>query len=89
MELSGEGSWGSGKGAAPQGGGHGTGCPGLRAQTRLPEFKKHLVTAVRHRVWILLWSQGLHSVASLGPFQLGISYHYDSDHNEGKDSLHP
>ena len=33
MELcQGRGSWGLGTGAAPQGGGHGTGCPGQWAQ---------------------------------------------------------
>ena len=33
MELcQGRGSWGPGKGSAPEGGGHGTGCPGQWAQ---------------------------------------------------------
>lgn len=33
MELcQGRGSWGSGKGPVPQGGGHGTGCPGQWAR---------------------------------------------------------
>jgi len=56
------GSWGLGTGAAPQGGGHGTGCPGLWARPPVPEFKECLDSALRHRVWILggpVWSQEL------------------------------
>jgi len=53
MELcQGRGSWGSGTGAAPEGSGHGMGCPGLWAQPRGPEFKESLDTALRHKVWI-------------------------------------
>jgi len=50
----------------PQGSGHGP---------ELPEFKKHLDSALRHRVCILggpLWSQELDSTFLVGPFQLGI-----------------
>jgi len=54
MELcQGRGSWGLGTGAAPQGGGHGTGCPGQWARPRVPECKECLDTALRDRVWIL------------------------------------
>jgi len=51
MELcQGRGSGGLGTGAAPEGGGHGTGCPGLRVQPRVLEFKEHLDNALKHRV---------------------------------------
>ena len=36
----GRGSWGLGTGAAPEGGGHGTGCTGLWARPPVPEFKR-------------------------------------------------
>jgi len=40
MELcQGRGSWGSGKGSAPEGGGHGTGCPGQWSGPKLLELK--------------------------------------------------
>ena len=43
MELrQGRGSWGWGKGSAPEGGGHGTACPGQWAWPQVPEFKEHL-----------------------------------------------
>ena len=55
MELChGRGSWGLGTGAAPQGGGHGTGCPGLWAWPRVMEFKARLDSALRHRVQFLI-----------------------------------
>ena len=48
MELcQGKGTWGSGKGSAPDGGGHGS---------ELLELKECLDTALRHRVWIFGWS---------------------------------
>ena len=43
------GSWGLGTGSAPEGGGHGTGCPGLWARPRGLEFKQCLDSALRHR----------------------------------------
>jgi len=76
MELcQGRGSWGLGTGAAPQGGGHGTGCPGQWARPQVPEFNEHLGKAFRYRVWILggpLWSQELDSMILVSPFQPGI-----------------
>ena len=50
----GRGSWGLGTGPAPEGGGHGTACPGLWAQPQVPEFKGQWDTALRQRVWILV-----------------------------------
>jgi len=51
MELcQGRGSWGLGTGAAPQGGGHGAGCPGLWARPPVLELKEHLDSTLRHRV---------------------------------------
>jgi len=47
----GRGSGGSGTGAAPEGGGLGTGCPGLWARPPVPEFMEHLDTAFGHWVW--------------------------------------
>lgn len=41
----------------------------------LPEFKKHLDSALRCRDWTLsdpVWSQELDSVVFVGPFQLGM-----------------
>ena len=41
------------------------------------EFKEHLDTALRHRIWILsgsVWSQGLDLMVLMGPFQLRIFY---------------
>jgi len=56
MELcQGRGSWGLGTGAAPQGGGHGTGCPGLWARPPVPEFMVCLDTALR--CWVLCEAQ--------------------------------
>jgi len=42
---------GFGKGSAPEGGGHGTGCPGQQSQPQVAEFKEHLDNALRHRAW--------------------------------------
>ena len=43
MELcQGRGSWGLGKGSAPEYGGDGTGCPGQRSWPQVPDFNKHL-----------------------------------------------
>jgi len=57
MELChGRGSWGLGKGAAPEGGGHRTGCPGLWARPQVLEFKECSDTVLSHRVWIFGWS---------------------------------
>ena len=48
MELcQGRGSWGLGTGSAPEGGGHGMGCPGLCAWPQVPEFKLCLDSAPR------------------------------------------
>ena len=54
MELcQGRGSWGLGTGAAPEGSGHGTGCPGLWARPRVLEFTGHDDAALRHKVLML------------------------------------
>ena len=43
MELrQGRGGWGPGTGAAPQGGGQGTGCTGLWARPQVLEFRERL-----------------------------------------------
>lgn len=63
------------KGSAPEGGGHGTGCPGQRAWPQVLEFKEHLDTALRQRVWIrggAVWGQELDLMILLGPSQLGM-----------------
>ena len=77
MELcQGRGSWGLGTGPAPEGSGHGMGCPGQWARPQVPEFKEHLDNALRHRVWILggpLQSQELGLMILVGPCQLRIS----------------
>lgn len=55
-------SWELGQGSAPEGRGHGTGCPGQWAWLRVPEFEERLDFALRHKIWILggaMWSQGL------------------------------
>ena len=61
MELcQGRGSWGLGTGAAPQGGGHGTGCPGH---------------TLRGMVWLLggpMWSLELALMILVGLFQLRV-----------------
>lgn len=71
MELcQGRDSWGSGKGSASEGSGHGMHCG---HGSKLTELKEHLYSVLRHRVCIvsgLMWSQELDSV---GPFQLRIS----------------
>lgn len=46
--TSGRGSWGSGTRSVPESSGHSTGCPGLRAWPRVPEF-----SALWQRVWTL------------------------------------
>ena len=41
----------------------------------MPEFKEHLDSALRHRVWVLggaVWSQGLDVVIPVGLFPLNI-----------------
>jgi len=54
MELcQGRGSWELGTGGAPEGGGHGTGCPGQWARPQEPEYKECLDSTLRHRGWIL------------------------------------
>ena len=59
MELcQGRGSWGLGTGAAAQGGGHATGCPGLWARPRVPEFKERLDSTLRFGFWVLLCRAG-------------------------------
>jgi len=41
LELcQGRGSWALGKGSAPEGSGHGTGCPGLWARPPVLDFRK-------------------------------------------------
>lgn len=53
---------------APQGSGHGP---------KLPEFKEHLDSALRPRIWMLsgvLWSQELDSVFFVSPFWVRIFY---------------
>jgi len=82
MELcQGRGSWGLGTGAAPEGSGHRTGCPGQRPQwgtvctAPVPEFMVHLHSAPRRRVRILsgpAWSQKLDLMILVSPFQLSI-----------------
>ena len=55
---------------APQGSSH---------STKLPEFKEHLDSALRHRVCILggpVWSEELESMIPVGPFQLRIFYDF-------------
>ena len=62
-------------GSAPEGGGHGIGCPGLWPWSQVPEFKEHLDTALRHRVWIwggAVQSQELNSVILGCLFQVKI-----------------
>ena len=66
MELcQGRGSWGLGTGSAPEGGGHGTGCPGQWAQPRVLEVREGLDITLRQRVWIwsgAVWNQELKSM---------------------------
>ena len=51
MELcQGRGSWGLGTGSAPEGGGHGTACPGLWARPQGLEFKESLGSAPKY--WV-------------------------------------
>lgn len=67
------GRWGLGNGSAPEGGRHGTGCPGT--QSHVLEFEEHLDSSLRHRVWFLgcpVWSRGLDLVSLVSPSQLGI-----------------
>ena len=52
MELSGEGQWNVGMGSAPEGGGHGMGCPGQWAQPQVLEVREGLDITLRQRVWI-------------------------------------
>ena len=76
MELcQGRGSWGLGTGSAPEGSGHGTGCPGLWARPRVLELRKCLDNTIRQRVWMLggaMWRQGLDSMILVDLFQLGM-----------------
>jgi len=78
MELcQGRGSWGLGTGSAPEGSGHGTGCPGQWAWPQVPECKERLDISLRGRVWILggaLWGQELDLMIPVGSFQLEIFY---------------
>ena len=62
----GRGSWGLGIGSAPEGCGH---------RIDLMEFKEHLDSALRRRIWIwggVVLSRGLHAMIPVGPFQLKI-----------------
>lgn len=55
MELcQGRAMWGLGTGPAPEGGGHGTGCPGQWHGRELPKIKECLKTALSHMVWVAL-----------------------------------
>ena len=77
MELrQGRGEWGLGTGCAPEGGGHGTGCPVLWSQSQVPEFREHLDSALRHG-FNFGWScveTGVGFTDPCGsPFQLRIS----------------
>ena len=50
---------------------------GSRHSPELLEFKGHLDTTLRHKVWILggpVWSHGLGSIILVGPFQFEIFY---------------
>ena len=42
--------WGSGKGRAPEGAGHGAGCQGSRHSPELPELRERWDTALSRRV---------------------------------------
>jgi len=66
-----------GNGSSPDGGGHGTGPRGSGCSPKFQEFKEHLDSTLRHRVWILggpMWSQELNSAMLVDPFQLRIFY---------------
>jgi len=66
-----------GNGSSPDGGGHGTGPRGSGYSPKFQEFKEHLDSTLRHRVWILggpMWSQELNSAMLVDPFQLRIFY---------------
>jgi len=66
-------SWGLGTGAAPEGSGHGMGCPGQWARPQVLEFKEHLESTLRHRGWILsgpVSRQELYLMILMCPFQL-------------------
>mgnify|MGYP001856084944 CR=1 FL=1 len=69
MELcQGRGSWGLGTSSAPEGGGHGTGCPGQWACSQVLELKECLDTALRHSwFWVVLC--GIHDPCRSLPMQ--------------------
>ena len=74
---------GLGRGSSPEGGGHGTSCPGQWAQPRVLEFREHLDSTVRHWVRLLrgpVWSQELDSMIIVGPFLPGAFYHSTKVH---------
>ena len=82
----GRGSWALGTGSAPEGGGHGTGCPGLWAWPQMPEVKEHVDSALKHTVCILggpVWRQELGSVSLVGIFQLRIFHDSVNEHALG------
>ena len=73
MELcQGRGSWGLGKGSAPEQAPQGSG-----QDPKLPEFKEHFDNVPRHRVCCLggpEWSQELDSMILVSAFQPGIFF---------------
>ena len=75
MELrQGRGSWGLGTGAAPEGGGHGTRCPGQWARPRVPEFRERLGSAQTLGLnlgWAI--EQMLHQPPPSGLFQAAVN----------------
>ena len=68
--------WELAKGSSPEGGGHGTGCPGQWAKPQVLMFKEHLDSALRQGSnfgWSV-WSQELDLMILMGLFQLRV-YH--------------
>lgn len=48
---------------------------GSRHSTKLLELRKYWDITLRHTVWVVaVWSQGLHSVILVSPFQCKIFY---------------
>ena len=84
--VSGEG-WGLGKGSAPEGGGHGTACPGQRAWPWAAGAQGTFGQCSHtHRIWILcgaVWIWELDSVILVGLFQIVIIYDSMNERKEG------
>ena len=78
MELwQGRGSWGSGKGAAPEGSGRAIGCTGQWVRPWAAGVQGAFGQHSECRVWTLggvVWRQKLASMILMGPFQPGIFY---------------